>query len=80
MKTVFGKMLQKDPTGTVKDDITRELDALASDSSVENELAAMKAQLTGGPASRAQIDAPEGAAGQPTAEQVSEVTGEERRS
>ena len=39
-----------DPTGTVKDDITRELDALASDSSVENELAAMKAQLTGGSA------------------------------
>lgn len=39
-----------DATGTYKDDITRELDALASDSTVENELAAMKAQLTGGPA------------------------------
>ena len=39
-----------DPTGTVKDDITRELDMLAADSSVENELAAMKAQLTGGSA------------------------------
>ncbi|MCC2593445.1 PspA/IM30 family protein [Tessaracoccus sp. OS52] len=52
----------EDPTGSTRDDITRELDALASDSSVENELAAMKAQLTGGPAARAQIDAPEEAA------------------
>ncbi|NHB84019.1 PspA/IM30 family protein [Tessaracoccus sp. HDW20] len=40
----------EDPTGTVKDDITRELDMLASDNTVENELAAMKAQLTGGSA------------------------------
>jgi len=40
----------EDPTGTVKDDITRELDMLASDNAVENELAAMKAQLTGGSA------------------------------
>jgi len=48
----------EDPTGMVKDDITRELDALASDSTVENELAAMKAQLTGAPAPRAEISAP----------------------
>ena len=48
----------EDPTGTVKDDITRELDALASDSTVESELAAMKAQLTGAPAPRAEISAP----------------------
>ncbi len=34
-----------DPTGTVKDDITRELDALSSSSQVENELAALKSQL-----------------------------------
>ncbi len=54
-----------DPTGYAKDDITRELDALASDSSVENELAAMRAQLTGGSAPTAQIDAPD-AAGTPT--------------
>ncbi|MGO1383780.1 MAG: PspA/IM30 family protein [Arachnia sp.] len=47
-----------DPTGYVKDDITRELDALASDSSVENELAAMRAQLTSGNETNAQIDAP----------------------
>ncbi|WP_203569169.1 PspA/IM30 family protein [Aestuariimicrobium ganziense] len=36
----------EDPTGTYKDDITRELDSLASTSQVENELAAMKAQLS----------------------------------
>ncbi len=35
----------EDATGTYKDDITRELDALASDSAVENELASMKNQL-----------------------------------
>ena len=65
-----------DPTGTVKDDITRELDALASDSSVENELAAMKAQLTGGSAaSRPELRAGSAAPAQPaqpvqTAQQV----------
>lgn len=37
-----------DPTGSFKDDITRELDAMASDSAVENELAAMKTQLAVG--------------------------------
>ena len=47
----------EDPTGTVKDDITRELDALAADSSIESELAAMKAQLTGGPAARPELQA-----------------------
>jgi phage shock protein A len=36
----------QDPTGGYKDDITRELDSLASSSAVESELAAMKAQLT----------------------------------
>ncbi len=41
-------------------DITRELDMLAAGSNVENELAAMKAQLTGGSASRPAIEAPEG--------------------
>ncbi|MHA6509005.1 PspA/IM30 family protein [Tessaracoccus sp. Y1736] len=48
----------EDPSGMYKDDITRELDALASDSVVEDELAALKAQLTGGPAPRAEISAP----------------------
>lgn len=56
----------EDATGSIGDDITRELDALAADASVENELAALKAQLTGGPAARGQIDAPDEAApGQP---------------
>lgn len=43
-----------------QDDISRELEQLASSSSVENELAAMKAQLTGGSTSQpAAIDAPQ---------------------
>ena len=54
----------EDPTGTVRDDITRELDMLAADSSIENELAAMKAQLAGGPAARPELQAaPEAPAG-----------------
>lgn len=54
-----------DPTGTVRDDITRELDMLASDSSVESELARMKAELTGGPAARPELHAgPEGSEGE----------------
>lgn len=43
-----------DPSGMMKDDITRELDALASGSDVENELARMKAQLGSGPAQQTQ--------------------------
>ncbi len=35
----------EDPTGSFKDDITRELDSLASTSQVENELAALKASM-----------------------------------
>lgn len=38
----------EDPTGSVGSDLDRELDALSSGASVENELAAMKAQLSGG--------------------------------
>ena len=49
----------EDPSGTYKDDITRELDALASDASVENELASMRAQLAGGAGTTPQIDAPD---------------------
>lgn len=36
-----------DPSGTYKDDITRELDQLASSSQVENELAALRAKVSG---------------------------------
>jgi phage shock protein A len=38
-----------DPTGTTKDDITLELEQLASTSDVESELSRMKASLTAGP-------------------------------
>ena len=41
-----------DPTGTAKDDITLELEQLASTSDVENELARMKASIGAGPAAR----------------------------
>jgi phage shock protein A len=54
----------EDSSGMLGDDVTRELDALAADASIENELASMKAQLTGGPAQRAQLGAPEGDAPQ----------------
>ncbi|WP_415122376.1 PspA/IM30 family protein [Micropruina sp.] len=38
----------EDPTGLGRDDLTRELDALASAAQVDNELAALKAALPGG--------------------------------
>lgn len=43
-----------DVTGSTKDDITRELEALSSESDVENELARMKAQLGAGPVQQQQ--------------------------
>ncbi len=69
----------EDPTGTVRDDITRELDALASDSSVENELARMKAELTGGPAARPELQAGPDGVDAPQAD-VPQGEGEEPRS
>lgn len=42
----------EDPTGMVQDDITRELDQLASTGDVESELASMKAQLEGSGSSK----------------------------
>ncbi len=42
-----------DPTGSTKDDITRELDQLASTAQVENELASMRASLGQGNAAQA---------------------------
>ncbi|MDO5082054.1 MAG: PspA/IM30 family protein [Arachnia propionica] len=56
----------EDPTGSVQGDLDRELDALAAGSSVESELAALKAQLTGGSAARPEIAAPGAAAGSVT--------------
>ena len=43
----------EDPTGAYKDDITRELDSMASQAAVESELASMKAQLGAAPAAAA---------------------------
>ncbi|MDO5681926.1 MAG: PspA/IM30 family protein [Propionibacteriaceae bacterium] len=51
-----------DITGSTKDDITRELEALSSGSQVDDELARMKAQLGSGPAAAQQ--AIEGGSGQ----------------
>jgi phage shock protein A len=56
-----------DPTGTAKDDITLELEQLASTSDVENELARMKASL--GPGSAAAPQAIEGQQASPGAQQ-----------
>ena len=58
-----------DPTGGYKDDITRELDALASSSAVESELAAMKAALTAGAAAAEIEAAPAAAAEEPAGDQ-----------
>ena len=52
-----------DPTNTYKDDITRELDSLASSSQVENELAALKASLGALPSGSAPAAAPQLPAG-----------------
>jgi phage shock protein A len=56
-----------DPTGTAKDDITLELEQLASTSDVENELARMKASV--GPGSAAAPQAIEGQQASPGAQQ-----------
>jgi len=69
----------EDPTGTYKDDITRELDSLASTSQVENELAALKAQMSigSGPAdSQAALGAGTGQAGQQPAQQAPQGAGQ----
>lgn len=49
MDELLASGVLEDATGSSKDDITRELEALSSTSDVENELARMKAQLGGGP-------------------------------
>ncbi len=56
----------EDPTGTTKDDITLELEQLASTSDVENELARMKASLGAAPA------APQAIEGQPASTQYAQ--------
>lgn len=68
----------EDPTGIVQDDITRELDALASSSSVENELAAMKSRLAVGSASHPELTRSADSAGAPAT--TTEITQTENRS
>lgn len=67
----------EDPTKTFQDDITRELDALASDRQVESELAAMKTTLGIGAGSPGAI---EGSGVQPTGQPRQTNTGQESQS
>ena len=53
----------EDPSGSFKDDITRELDSLASSSQVENELASLKASMGAITSGSAPQSAPQLAAG-----------------
>ena len=63
-----------DPTGTSKDDITLELDRLASTNDVELELARMKGELTGGPGAAApQIESGPADTAQPAASPVTDA-------
>ena len=54
MDELLASGVLEDATGSTKDDITRELEALSSGSDVENELARMKAQIGSGPAQQQQ--------------------------
>ena len=63
-----------DPTGTTKDDITLELEQLASSSDVENELARMKAALGTGHAGAPQaIESQPVAGAQPPQRDLSDL-------
>lgn len=63
---LFASGALEDPSGLMKDDITRELDALASSSQVETELAALKASMGQLPAAgNAAIEAAPEAPGEP---------------
>jgi phage shock protein A len=57
-----------DPTGTSKDNLTRELEQMASGSEVDDQLAAMKAQIAGGPNVRS-IDSAKSGAAAPAADE-----------
>lgn len=54
MDELLASGVLEDATGSTKDDLTRELEALSAGSDVEDELARMKAQLGGGPAASQQ--------------------------
>lgn len=66
-----------DPTGTSKDDITRELDQLASSGDVELELARMKQEITAGGEAPKQLEGqPTDAADAPAEQQVRREEGQ----
>jgi len=65
-----------DASGTVKDNITLELDRMSSGSEVENELAAMKAQLSGGSAPKELAGEAPGAAAPQSAQPVQQPAAE----
>lgn len=58
----------EDPTGSVQGDLDRELEAISAGSTVENELAAMKAQLGGGAQARPELSPGAPAQTQPVAQ------------
>ena len=66
-----------DATGTSKDNITLELERMSSGSDVENELAAMKAQLSGGSAPKELSGEPQAA--QPAAQPAQQPAAEPAR-
>ncbi|MDN5563246.1 MAG: PspA/IM30 family protein [Luteococcus sp.] len=68
-----------DPSGTYKDDITRELDQLASTSQVEDELAALRAKVSGeiAPATKPAAPAIEGGADAPKAQPAQQPVADE---
>lgn len=68
-----------DPSGTYKDDITRELDQLASTSQVEDELAALRAKVSGeiAPATKPAAPAIEGGAAAPKAQPAQQPVADE---
>ncbi len=65
-----------DPTGLAQDDITLELDRLASSSEVEDELSRLKQQITTGGAERPAIESDSGDATTPPQSQTQPGTGQ----
>ncbi|GAA1615444.1 PspA/IM30 family protein [Kribbella karoonensis] len=68
-----------DASGTVKDNITLELDRMSSGSDVENELAAMKAQLSGGSSTPKELSGEAQQAAQPVQQPAAQPASEPAR-
>ena len=69
MDELLASGVLEDATGSTKDDITRELEALSSGSDVENELARMKAQIGSGPGQQQALPGGQGQSQQPPTQQ-----------